>query len=124
VGGFASEEDAKASRDEARVMARHGEYIDRNRITVAAYLDDWLEAHAMEIKPRTLADYRACIRLYAIPRIGHVPVQAIRPSTITKLYRDLLTSGGQDGQPLAVATVTICTRCSGRRSAMPSSSTN
>jgi hypothetical protein len=106
VGGFATEEDAKAARDEARVKARHGEYIDRNRITVAAYLDDWIDAHAMEIKPRTLADYRACIRLYAAPRIGHLPIQAIRPSTITKLYRDLLTSGGRDGQPLAVATVT------------------
>jgi integrase len=40
VGGFATEDDAKAARDEARVKARHGEYIDRNRITVAAYLDD------------------------------------------------------------------------------------
>ena len=88
------------------MKARRGEYIDRNRITVAAYLDDWIDAHAMEIKPRTLADYRACIRLYATPRIGHLPVQAVRPSTITKLYRDLLTSGGRDGQPLAVATVT------------------
>ena len=81
VGGFATEEDAKAARDEARVKARHGEYIDRNRITVAAYLDDWIDAHAMEIKPRTLADYRACIRLYATPRIGHLPIQAVRPST-------------------------------------------
>jgi hypothetical protein len=106
VGGFATGQDAKAARDEARVKARRGEYIDRNRITVAAYLDDWLDAHAMEIKPRTLADYRACIRLYATPRIGHLPVQAVRPSTITKLYRDLLTSGGRGGQPLAVATVT------------------
>ena len=53
VGGFATEAAAKAARDEARVKARHGEYIDRNRITVAAYLDEWIEAHAMEIKPRT-----------------------------------------------------------------------
>jgi integrase len=106
VGGFATEQDAKAARDEARVRARHGEYIDRNRITVAAYLDEWLNAHAIEIKPRTLADYRACIRLYAVPRIGHLPIQAVRPSTITKLYRDLLASGGGDGRPLAVATVT------------------
>jgi integrase len=106
VGGYATEQDAKAARDEARVKARRGEYIDRNRITVAAYMDEWIEAHAMEIKPRTLTDYRACIRLYAVPRIGHLPIQAVRPSTITKLYRDLLTSGGRDGQPLAVATVT------------------
>jgi integrase len=106
VGGFVTEEEAKAARDEGRVKARRGEYIDRNRLTVAAYLDDWIDSHAMEIKPRTLLDYRACIRLYVTPRIGHLPIQAIRPSTITKLYRDLLTSGGRDGQPLAVATVT------------------
>ena len=60
----------------------------------------------MEIKPRNLLDYRACIRLYVTPRIGHLPIQAVRPFTITKLYRDLLTSGGRDGQPLAAATVT------------------
>ena len=42
----------------------------------------------MEIKPRTLQDYRACLRLYVTPRIGHLQVQAVRPSTITKLYRE------------------------------------
>ena len=106
VGGFATEEEAKAARDEGRVKARRGEYMDRNRVTVAAYLDDCIDSHAMEIKPRTLLDYRACIRLYVTRRIGHLPIQAVRPSTITKLYRDLLTSGGRDGQPLAAATVT------------------
>ncbi|MBV9092456.1 MAG: site-specific integrase [Streptosporangiaceae bacterium] len=106
VGGFATEEEAKAARDESRVKARRGEYIDRNRATVTEYVDDWIDSHAMEIKPRTVLDYRACIRLYVTPRIGHLPIQAVRPSTITKLYRDLLTSGGHDGHPLAVATVT------------------
>ena len=106
VGGFASEEAAKAARDEARVKARQGEYIDRNSIMVTAYLDDWLESHAMEIKPRTLLDYRACIRLYVTPRIGDMPIQAVRPSTIIKLYRDLLTRGSRNDKPLAVPTVT------------------
>jgi hypothetical protein len=40
------------------------------------------------------------------PLAGHMPIQAVRPSTITRLYRDLLTSGGRDGKPLAVPTVT------------------
>ena len=106
VGGYATEQEAKAARDEGRVKAHRGEYIDRNRITVSAYLDDWIDSHAMEIKPRTLHDYRSCIRLYVTPRIGHLPIQAVRPSTITKLYRDLLTSGGRDGKPLAITTVT------------------
>ena len=105
VGGYATEEEAKAARDEARVKARRGEYVDRSRITVAGYLDEWIEGHAMVIKPRTLSDYRNCIRLYVKPRIGHLRLQAVRSSTITKLYRDLLTNGGQHGKPLAVATV-------------------
>jgi hypothetical protein len=106
VGGFTTEQEAKAARDEGRVKARRGEYLDRNRVTVTAYLDDWIDSQAMEMKPRTLLDYRACIRLYVTPRIGHLPIQAVRPSTITKLYRDLLTSGARDGGPLAVRTVT------------------
>ncbi len=60
----------------------------------------------MEIKPRTLHDYRSCIQLYVTPRIGRMPIQAIPASTITKLYRDLLASGGRDGGPLAIPTVT------------------
>lgn len=38
VGGFATEAAAKAARDEARVKARTGQYIDRNRTTVGSYI--------------------------------------------------------------------------------------
>ena len=86
VGGFATEDEAKAARDDARVKARRGTYIDRNEINVADYLDQWLESHAMEIKPGTLEDYRKGIRLYVNPYIGGLQVQAVRPSAITKLY--------------------------------------
>ncbi|MFF0572917.1 tyrosine-type recombinase/integrase [Streptosporangium saharense] len=105
VGGFATEDDAKEARDEARVNARRGEYVDRNMITVGEYLDDWIEDHAMEIKPGTLEDYRISIRLYIKPFIGKVRLQAVRPATVTKLYRDLLARGGRGGKPLAVSTV-------------------
>lgn len=106
VGGFATEDEAKEARDEARVKARRGEYIDRNTITVGDYLDQWIEAHAVEIRPRTLAGYRTMIRLYIKPHIGSLRIQAIRPARITKLYRDLLASGGEGGKPLGISTVT------------------
>src|SRR5262245_24178670 len=64
VGGFATEGDAKAARDEARRAARRGEYVDRSGITVSEYLRDRLDAHAMETKPRTLASYRWLVRQY------------------------------------------------------------
>jgi integrase len=105
VGGFATEAQAKAARDEARVRARRGEYVDRSTVTVADYLEDWLRAHAVEVKPRTRASYAYLIRQYINPRIGARPIQAIRPATVSGLYRDLLDRGGRGGRPLSIRSV-------------------
>jgi integrase len=105
VGGFETEEDAKAARDEARVRARRGEYVNRSTSTVAGYLAEWVEAHASTVKPKTFAGYRHDIDHYIVPRIGRMRLQALRPAVISKLYRDLAEHGGQEGQPLAATTV-------------------
>lgn len=105
VGGFATEDEAKAARDEARVKARRGEYIDRSKISVREYLSAWIDTHALEIKPKTLEGYRLHLRYYVLPHIGGMRLQAVRPASLTKLYRDLLASGGKHGQPLSNRTV-------------------
>lgn len=105
VGGFSTEETAKAARDAARVAARRGEYVDRSRITVEAYLLEWLGAHALEVKPTTRAGYEHLIRSYVLPHIGRMKLQALRPSTLSGLYRTLLESGGWRGQPLSTRSV-------------------
>jgi integrase len=105
VGGFETEEDAKAARDEARVRARRGGYVNRSPSTVRAYLTEWLETHASTVKPKTLAGYRHDIEHYIVPRIGRLRLQALRPAVISKLYRDLAEHGGRHGQPLAASTV-------------------
>ncbi len=105
VGGFESEEDAKAARDEARVRARRGEFVKRSTSTVADYLAEWLDTHASTVKPKTLAGYRHDIDHYIVPRIGRMRLQALRPAVISKLYRDLAEYGGRDGGPLSAWTV-------------------
>jgi integrase len=105
VGGFQTEQAAKAARDAARIAARRGQYVSRNRLTVAQYLDGWLEAHALEVKPKTHEDYRALIATYVAPRIGTMRLQAVTPSTLSELYRTLLAEGGRDGRPLSARTV-------------------
>jgi integrase len=105
VGGFATEQAAKAARDDARVKAHHGRYIDLSAMTVGAYLDDWIEAHAVEIKPKTLQDYRHLINRHVRPDLGNLRLQAVSPARITKLYRDLLTAGGRNGAGLSPRTV-------------------
>jgi integrase len=106
VEGFATEQAAKAARDQARVKAHHGRYIDRSTITVSTYLDDWIEAHAVEIKPKTLQDYRHLINRHVRPHIGELRLQAVTPARITKLYRDLMIRGGRNGTGLSHHTVT------------------
>ena len=105
VGGFDTEEAAKAARDEARVRARRGEYVNRSTSTVADYLAEWVEAHASTVKPKTLAGYRHDIDHYIVPRIGRMRLQALRPAVISKLYRDLAEHGGRDGRALSATTV-------------------
>jgi hypothetical protein len=68
---------------------------------------------------RTLHDYRSGLRLYLTPRIGHLPIRGVRPSTITKLYRDLLTSGAETASRWPSPPSPTCTRCSERHSVMP-----
>lgn len=105
VSGFVSEAAAKAARDEARVAARRGEFVDRSGVTVAKYLSDWLDGHALEVKPRTLQGYREILERYVLPRIGRMRLQSVKPVTLTRLYVQLLEGGGKAGRPLSRRTV-------------------
>ncbi len=105
VGGFATEAAAKRARDEARIAAGRGDFVDRSTLTVQAYLDQWLLAHALEVKPRTRAGYAHLITTYVTPRIGRTRLQALRPADLSTLYRELMESGGRGGQPLSARTV-------------------
>ena len=60
------------ARDSARVAARQGLYVGKSRITVTQYIGDWLDAHALQIKPSTLATYRYLVRHYVDPHIGRM----------------------------------------------------
>jgi integrase len=105
VGGFETEEAAKAARDEARIRARRGEYVNRSVSTVAEYLAEWVEAHASTVKPKTLAGYRHDIDHYIVPRLGRTRLQALRPAVLSRFYRDLAERGGRDGRPLSAWTI-------------------
>lgn len=82
VGGFPTEDAAKAARDTARVAARRGEYVDRDTVTVGQYLLDWLDTHAGSVKPKTLSNYRYTLQHYVMPNIGGLRLQGLRPSVV------------------------------------------
>lgn len=105
VGGFASEAAAKSARDDARVSARRGGYVDRDTATVGEYLLEWLETHAGSVKPKTLAGYRYDVEHYINPRIGGQRLQGLRPAVVSKMYRDLSVGGGRNGGALSARSI-------------------
>lgn len=105
VGGFPTEAAARAARDDARVAARRGECVDKSSTTVADYLREWLQTYQVAVKPTTYEGYRHNVEHYVIPRIGSLRLQAVRPATVSKLYRDLLDHGGRRNGPLSPLTV-------------------
>lgn len=104
VGSFTSEAEAKAGRDAARVAARQGAYVTRSRVTVADYFNAWLEAHSVAVRPKSAAGYREDLAR-VLPLIGGMRLQDVRPSTLSRLYKHLLDSGGRGGRSLSPATV-------------------
>jgi integrase len=99
--GFKTKAEARAARDEMRRDVRKGVFVEPSRQTLERFLvDDWLPAVRGSLEPSTWASYDRYLRLHVIPRIGAIPLQALDPGTLNKLYSALLADGGRrDGKP-------------------------
>lgn len=105
VGGFPTRKAAKDARDAARHAVNRGTYVAPQALTVGEYLDHWVEAHAVELKPSTAKSYRDNIARYLKPALGQERIQSLSPSRLSLLFKDLHQSGGQGGKPLSPRTV-------------------
>ena len=92
----------------ARLIAQNaaGEGIDPSKETIAEFAQrwdrDWL---SLNVSPELLERYRQILRLYVIPYLGGMRSQKLRAVHLSELYAKLLRSGGNEGRPLAAATV-------------------
>jgi integrase len=77
-------------RLEAEVV--DGTYIERSRVTLGQYLEEWLAA-CRNLRPNTARDYSVSIHKHINPRIGNVRLQAVDRLQIRGLYRKLAESG-------------------------------
>ena len=94
-----------AMRDKARASMHDGTWVTPQNLTVSDWLDRWMTAHEVELKPSTSSSYRAKIELYLKPSIGHERVQSLSPSRLSVVWRDLQSSGGKGGKALSRRTV-------------------
>jgi integrase len=76
------------------------------RLTVGAFLEDWLLRHASAVRHRTRRRYGELLRLHVIPTLGKLPLVKLSPMHIERRYHELYTQPAQkNGKPLSAATI-------------------
>lgn len=74
------------------------------RYTVSEWITEWLNSYCTNLKPMTVADYRAKVDRYIVPAIGSVQMSALTPLIVQKFCNRL--KDGYEGQaPLSPKTI-------------------
>ena len=89
-----------------------GAYVESSRMTVAEYLDKWLEDYAkVNVSGKTFERYREIACNHLKPSLGVFPLPKLQPLHIQATYSALLQSGRRNGEGgLSARTVLHCHR--------------
>jgi integrase len=83
-----------------------GTYLEPSKITLAEYLERWLDHAKSKVSPRTYERYCEIVRKNIIPALGAIHLTKLRPAQIAGAYTNALASGRRDGRgDLAPTTV-------------------
>jgi integrase len=74
-----------------------GTYADPSKMTLAAWLQQWLNEAQHGVARKTLQRYREIVELHLIPALGAIPLAKLRPVHIQGYYAQALASGRRDG---------------------------
>lgn len=90
---------------EALERSRRGLPLPRGQLTVADYLERWLDdTAALKVRESTLLQYRRVVRLHVLPDLGRIRLVRLTTADLQSLYRKKLESG------LGIASVTYIQR--------------
>ena len=97
-GGFPSQREAREAMQASMARAQQGGPAIDQRVTVGAYLQEWLDGKA-GLRATTMKDYRSIVDLYVRPGIGHVRLVDLREGHLEQLYAALATLGRVQASP-------------------------
>jgi integrase len=106
--GYTTRKAAEAARVELLARQQHGEYVDPSTLTLAAFLDRWLD-YMISIgrDARTVERHGELARLHVTPHLGGVRLQQLAPTHLADLYARLLREGRRDGRPGGLSPRTV-----------------
>src|SRR5215813_6092931 len=86
---------------------QNGTRIDPSKMTVAAFLERWIEHMQGQVSPRSHERYAELCRKNIVPLLGGLTLTKLQPAHISAAYAKALTSGRRNGKGgLSARTVT------------------
>src|SRR5690242_10417240 len=78
---FATKKEAESALAKWLVEIERGTAVEPSRLTVAELAKKWLDTVAAhKVKPTTLEDYDATLRVHVLPALGAIPIQKLTPA--------------------------------------------
>ncbi len=93
--GFEDEDEAQQALTAALKSLDDAAYVPPSRVTVAGFLEEWLETIEHTIRPSTHYSYSRNMRLHVLPYIGDRRLQKVDAGTLNGLYKRLLDDGNR-----------------------------
>jgi integrase len=102
-----SQRAAEEARAERKVEVKHGEAVNRSKLTLGVWLAEWLPRHAEKrrMRPTSRATAEIIINTRINPHLGAIPLQQLSERHIEDFIYQLQTRGGAKGKPLAPRSV-------------------
>jgi len=86
---------------------QEGTAVEPSRMTVAAFLERWIEHMQGQVSPRSHERYAEIARKNLAPLLGALTLTKLQPAHISQAYAKALAGGRRDGQGgLSARTVT------------------
>jgi integrase len=102
-----SEKDAQKELRNLLHSIDNGTFVQPTKMTVAQYLEQWLEMHKANVELTTHDWYAMVCRKHIAPHLGQIQLQALTPFAIQQFYSDKLKSGRLDGKGEALSPNTV-----------------
>ena len=92
--GFRTKREALEALSQLQEQLRSLSFVEPSKRTFGNYLARWIDGlRATGLKPATVTSYREAVDLRVVPELGEVPLQALEPTDLDRLYARLLREG-------------------------------
>jgi len=88
-----SREEVAARVASLLVEVNSGVTVPSGKLTVEAWLLQWIESVKGTVKPRTWQRYRQLLTAHAIPTLGRLSLTRLTPERLERLYREKVEAG-------------------------------